>query len=483
MISYLEADRKHYNVVDFRDKALPIIQGLLHKKKLPVIVGGTNYYIESLLWDFLVTKFDDDNSPVSKLDLTSRVAATLQTTPSTVGSSGDQTVAQNTGQDLGDETLDNSCDQSTSVDSTCGSSLPEDSISGSSLHESSVSPADVPSGPTNVSPQDYSPTTKPLEDYKHDSEGLIACLHGMSIEELYKKLQQVDPVTAARLHPRNKRKVVRALHVYYQTGRTMSAILKEQHAGQENVKSGPLRYPDPCIIWVKCAQPELNLRLDNRVDDMISRGLIQELETFEQEVKRLEEQDKHRDTGHEYSHGILQMIGFKEFDQYLHQSPQERATEQGRKLFQQGVVDLKLTTRRYARQQIKWIKNRFCGRPGPNVPPVYSVDTTDLSQWNTIVQQAKEVVHSFCLGQPPEQQPEPVLTNVNQLAPNICDLCGGMQFFYQKEWTDHLQGRKHRHHLKLRRQREKLTNTLDAHAQNLRHLEAACKQKTNNTND
>ena len=44
----------HHNVVDFRNIALPIVEDLLKDGKVPVICGGTNYYIESLLWEILV---------------------------------------------------------------------------------------------------------------------------------------------------------------------------------------------------------------------------------------------------------------------------------------------------------------------------------------------------------------------------------------------------------------------------------------------
>ena len=43
-----------FTVVDFRDQALDIIQKLFAQNKVPIIVGGTNYYIESLLWNFLM---------------------------------------------------------------------------------------------------------------------------------------------------------------------------------------------------------------------------------------------------------------------------------------------------------------------------------------------------------------------------------------------------------------------------------------------
>ena len=56
MINILDPLR-HNNVVDFRNKALPIVENLLSENRIPVICGGTNYYIESLLWKILV---DDD---------------------------------------------------------------------------------------------------------------------------------------------------------------------------------------------------------------------------------------------------------------------------------------------------------------------------------------------------------------------------------------------------------------------------------------
>lgn len=43
-----------FTVVDFRDAAVSIIDNLLEKKKIPILVGGTNYYIESVLWKVLV---------------------------------------------------------------------------------------------------------------------------------------------------------------------------------------------------------------------------------------------------------------------------------------------------------------------------------------------------------------------------------------------------------------------------------------------
>lgn len=41
-------------MIDFKEKALKTIDDMVRRKKLPIIVGGTNYFIESLLWDFLI---------------------------------------------------------------------------------------------------------------------------------------------------------------------------------------------------------------------------------------------------------------------------------------------------------------------------------------------------------------------------------------------------------------------------------------------
>lgn len=64
----------------------------------------------------------------------------------------------------------------------------------------------------------------------------------------------------------------------------------------------------------------------------------------------------------DYTRGVFQSIGFKEFHQYLLLKSNERASELGKKLFNESVVNLKIATRRYARKQFRWITNRFLSR-------------------------------------------------------------------------------------------------------------------------
>lgn len=59
LIDIVDAGSK-FTVVDFRDAAVSIIDNLLEKQKIPILVGGTNYYIESVLWKVLVNPPRDD---------------------------------------------------------------------------------------------------------------------------------------------------------------------------------------------------------------------------------------------------------------------------------------------------------------------------------------------------------------------------------------------------------------------------------------
>lgn len=54
MLDVCDVKTKSYTIIDFRDEALPIINRLLSESKMPIIVGGTTYYIESLLWKVLI---------------------------------------------------------------------------------------------------------------------------------------------------------------------------------------------------------------------------------------------------------------------------------------------------------------------------------------------------------------------------------------------------------------------------------------------
>uniref|UniRef100_A0A8C9P8J0 tRNA dimethylallyltransferase n=1 Tax=Spermophilus dauricus TaxID=99837 RepID=A0A8C9P8J0_SPEDA len=175
---------------------------------------------------------------------------------------------------------------------------------------------------------------------------------------LHKRLSQVDPEMAAKLHPHDKRKVARSLQVFEETGISHSEFLHQQHAEEGGGPlGGPLKFPNPCILWLYADQTVLDERLDKRVDDMLTAGLLEELRDFHRRYNQKNISENCQD----YQHGIFQSIGFKEFHEYL--ITEGKCTpETSNQLLKKGIEALKQVTKRYARKQNRWVKNRFLSR-------------------------------------------------------------------------------------------------------------------------
>ena len=202
----------------------------------------------------------------------------------------------------------------------------------------------------------------------------------LSNEELYEKLKSIDPDRAQELHPNERRKILRSLQVFKTEGKLHSEILREQKRdGKGGPLGGGLRFPleELAVLWVQCDQKVLEERCDKRVDKMISAGLIKEMEDFHQNVN---EQRGILD----YTVGIFQSIGFKEYHDYLLLTKAEQCEDKGQKYFNLGKEQMMLATRQYARKQSKWIRQRFL-RSDRQSPPVYAFDSTDPKQWESKV--------------------------------------------------------------------------------------------------
>ncbi|XP_078047163.1 tRNA dimethylallyltransferase [Augochlora pura] len=351
-----------FTVTQFRNMSLPIIDNLLTKKKLPIVVGGTNYYIEALLWKILITN-----------------------------------------------------------------SEPVPNSSNSLCMENAYNDGDK----------------KKLKiDTDWNSKE--------SNENLFKKLMEVDPEMAKRLHPNNRRKILRSLQVFEQHGVTHSELLKAQRITGGSGLGGLLRYPNSIILWLQSDKTVLEERLDSRVDAMVQTGLVQELLDFH---RRYNEQRIATNALPDYTKGIFQSIGFKEFHRYLMLSEEERREKKGQELLQEGIDNLKLVTKRYARIQEKWIRNRIIRRVDRQVPPVYTLDCSDMKIWETSVyKKAVSIVEAVLRGEKPEQ------TAVNESIANIkitdssneecryCDICE--RFFVGEQFDVHLRSNKHQKVLK-----------------------------------
>ena len=142
---------------------------------------------------------------------------------------------------------------------------------------------------------------------------------------LHARLAQVDPETAARLHPNDLRRVVRALEVYERTGRPLSAHLREARARESRF--------DLLIFGLTRPREELYERINRRVEEQIRQGLVAEVEALMRQG--LDEGDV-----------AMQGLGYKEIIAYL----------KGRCSLERAVAVLQRDTRHYARRQLIWFK-------------------------------------------------------------------------------------------------------------------------------
>ncbi|XP_075629942.1 tRNA dimethylallyltransferase isoform X1 [Balearica regulorum gibbericeps] len=343
MISFVDPLVSNYTVVDFRDKAVALIEDIFARDKIPIVVGGTNYYIESLLWKVLI------NTKV----------------------------------------------------------LLEGCVLLQEREKASTAPGLV--------------TDRKIQ---------LEQLDGV---ELHRRLSQVDPEMAAKLHPHDKRKMARSLQVFEETGIPHSEILHQQQEEEGGGPlGGPLKYPHSCILWLHADQAALDQRLEKRVDDMLAAGLLEELRDFHRRYN----QEKVAENRQDYQHGIFQSIGFKEFHEYL-VSEGNCSPETSALLLQKGIEALKQVTKRYARRQNKWVRNRFLRRPGPNVPPVYGLEVSDLLRWEEdVLKPALEIVESFIQGREPPAEPVKMEYDVNEnkRSHRVCELCDRV-IIGDREWA------------------------------------------------
>ncbi len=173
--------------------------------------------------------------------------------------------------------------------------------------------------------------------------------------------------------------------VFSQTGRRHSDLIAEQRLQEsddpDRQLGGPLRYENCLAIWVQCDLPVLYARCDKRVDKMAERGMLDELQGFHDEF------NAQRGANPDYTVGIFQSIGFKEFHDYLTMSAEVKASDEGKKALASGVERMKVVTRQYARRQVNWMKNRFLTK-WRQTPPVYAVDSKDPARWQEVRNQS-----------------------------------------------------------------------------------------------
>ncbi|KAI8097317.1 tRNA isopentenyltransferase [Halteromyces radiatus] len=369
LMDFLDPEEE-YKVTEFKRDATQCIDQLTKEHQLPVVVGGTNYYVQSLLYQNSLIKDEQTEDAYSR-----------------------------------------------------------------------------------------SPSPEPMPE-----------LDALQTTELYSRLQEIDPIMANKWHPSNRRKIIRSLQVYYQIGRKQSDIIKEQqehhqiHGSQARFKS--------LVFWLYADPSKLNPRLDDRVGTMIETGLFDEIKQLRKQVLLGQVNIPGQDL-EIYQRGLWQAIGYKEFDPYFTALETNSTDQDGlSKIREECTERMKAATRRYAKRQVQWIRNKLLPTVWNSQKSdvmVYLLDAGDLKEWDTNVRQkAIEITKAF---QADEELPVPqdlsetaktmltrnhiqdtqtrILTWKNHTCP-VCKTDKGDQviLYGDIEWEQHRKSRWHRKSIK-----------------------------------
>lgn len=142
-------------------------------------------------------------------------------------------------------------------------------------------------------------------------------------DALYDKLMKIDPVSAEKIHKNNVKRVIRALEVYDITGKKFSEL-------NTDIRKESNKY-DFILIGLSMERKILYERINQRVDEMLSNGLVGE-------VRKLIE------SGYDKNLVSMRGIGYKEIIDYL----------EGNMDLEEASYILKRNTRRFAKRQYTW---------------------------------------------------------------------------------------------------------------------------------
>ena len=163
------------------------------------------------------------------------------------------------------------------------------------------------------------------------------------VNVLHDQLQQVDPVSAKRLHPNDQRRIIRALEVFELLGQPLSTLQ------QQGLR--PLHERPPHVYWISPPRDWLYRRIDNRVEQMFALGLISEVRQLIAKPNSL-------------SHTARQGLGYKEVIDWLESNPPAAAAtvigsreSDSCSSFSTLKATIQTRTRQFAKRQQTWFRN------------------------------------------------------------------------------------------------------------------------------
>lgn len=163
------------------------------------------------------------------------------------------------------------------------------------------------------------------DDNHQIREELEALAKEKGAEYMHEKLRKIDPASADAIHANNVKRVIRALEYYKLTGQKISEHNEEQRQNES---------PYDFSYFVLNDHRELLYeRIDKRVDEMVTEGLLTEV-------------TKLKNMGYDRSYVSMQGLGYKEIFSYL----------EGEISLEEAIYIIKRDTRHFAKRQITWFK-------------------------------------------------------------------------------------------------------------------------------
>jgi tRNA dimethylallyltransferase len=186
-----------------------------------------------------------------------------------------------------------------------------------------------------------------LQDGPAPDAGLRRELEATDPAALRRRLEAIDPAAARRIHPNDRKRTIRAVEVYELTGRRISDMQRQWHRGT------PRR--DVRIIGLDYSVEAINRRINARVREMIQAGLVDE-------VRRLVR-------GGGPGRQAAEALGYRQVLDHL----------AGRMSLDEAAEQIKIRTRRLARQQRTWLR-RFRVHPQAHWIPADALSRQELAE-------------------------------------------------------------------------------------------------------
>ena len=145
-----------------------------------------------------------------------------------------------------------------------------------------------------------------------------------NLHELYEEACKIDPEAMKIISPNDKKRIIRVLEIYKQTGKTKT---------EQNIESRKKEVPYDYIMFaINMDREKLYERINKRVDIMLENGLIEEVQALINKYDNIKT--------------AMQGLGYKEVVQYLNNE-----------LTKEEMIDkIKMESRRYAKRQLTWFR-------------------------------------------------------------------------------------------------------------------------------